>query len=159
MTEWIILDGKCAIRHGSFMLLETEKVIMPLSSHSQNRWDVKWVLSEWGTISCNAHSGRLGFYLNSENKKYIFSPRRNSNANFYYHIWLFFKEEWVHNFCSFVKCLPLSFGCWESGGNSCRHYSFWSEGTNQLPEMLAVSFSIWHIFLANQICVISRLSF
>ena len=31
----------------------------------------EWVLSEWMKISYNAHSGRLGFYLKSENK-YIF---------------------------------------------------------------------------------------
>lgn len=37
MTEWKILGGTYAIRHGSFLLRETENVRMPFSSHSQNR--------------------------------------------------------------------------------------------------------------------------
>lgn len=73
MMGWAILHGKRAVHRGFFTLLKKKKSENDFFLHSQNRWDVKWVLSEWMEISYNAHSGRLGFYLSSENKN-IFSP-------------------------------------------------------------------------------------
>lgn len=79
------------IHHGFFVLLKKKKKVRIISpSHPQNRWDVKWVLSEWMKISYNVQSGRLGFDLNRENRKIqFFSPERNFNGNFCYHIWFF----------------------------------------------------------------------
>lgn len=101
IIEWIILSVKCAIHNGFFMLLKKKKVRMVFSSHSQNRWDVNWVLSEWMKISYNVQSGRLGFYLNRENKKYIFFPLGE--------MLMIISATTYDYFCSFVKCLSPSF--------------------------------------------------
>lgn len=110
MTDWIILDCESVIHHRFFMLLRKKKC--EWFSHLIHRTDEMW--NECSLSGWNFHiMYELGDWdLFKQRKQNIFFPLGEILMVIFAITYDFspcFERNEIHNFCSFVKCLPSSF--------------------------------------------------